>query len=204
MLRQHILVGVLWVLYGVVHSVLASVGVKNFFRKRMGQSFKHYRLLYTVFAFLSMAAVIGYQLSITSIYLFKQTTLTTWIGAAVAGSGVALMLVCIKKYFMSLSGLRSLVEESPAQELIVSGLHRHLRHPLYLGTFLFLWGLAVVYPSASLMISSLVITLYTLIAIPIEERKLIADFGEAYQRYRSAVPKLIPKVLSTDKPPLPP
>lgn len=194
MLRQHILLAGLWILYGVVHSVLASLTVKNFFRRRLGPAFKHYRLAYTVFAFASLVLVIWYQLSITSVYLYTRTMPIAVLGFAVASAGAVLMIVCIRKYFMGLSGLRSLVEESPEPELIVSGVHRHVRHPLYSGTFLFVWGLAVAYPSASLLIGALVITLYTLVAIPIEERKLAADFGEAYQRYRSTVPKLIPKL----------
>lgn len=36
-------------------------------------------------------------------------------------------------------------------------------------------------------------TLYFLIGISLEERKLVAKFGDAYQAYREEIPRLIPR-----------
>ena len=94
---------------------------------------------------------------------------------------------------MSLSGLRSLFQETVYPELIISGIHRYVRHPLYLGTFLFIWGLAVLFPYFSLVIANTIITVYTLLAIPFEEEKLVQEFGDQYRRYQKQVPKIIPK-----------
>jgi protein-S-isoprenylcysteine O-methyltransferase Ste14 len=68
-----------------------------------------------------------------------------------------------------------------------------MRHPLYLGTFLFLWGLWLLFPTVSLLLANIVITGYTLYAIRLEEEKLVAEFGEQYIRYQQQVPKLIPR-----------
>ena len=95
---------------------------------------------------------------------------------------------------MGLSGLRSLLQEETYSELLISGIHRYVRHPLYLGTFLFIWGLAILFPTLSLFISNLVITIYTLIGIKLEERKLVIEFGDQYRTYQQNVPKLIPKI----------
>jgi protein-S-isoprenylcysteine O-methyltransferase Ste14 len=103
------------------------------------------------------------------------------------------MLVCIRKYFVSLSGLKSLYQEEPAAELMITGIHRYMRHPLYSGTFLAIWGLWVLWPSASLLIANAVITIYTLLAIRLEEEKLVAEFGDQYRLYQQKVPKLIPR-----------
>lgn len=94
---------------------------------------------------------------------------------------------------MGLSGLRSLVQEENYSELHISGIHRYVRHPLYLGTFLFIWGLFIVFPTLSLLISNSVITIYTLIGIKLEEKKLVLEFKEQYKAYQKTVPKLIPK-----------
>ncbi|RYF83316.1 MAG: isoprenylcysteine carboxylmethyltransferase family protein, partial [Chitinophagaceae bacterium] len=114
-------------------------------------------------------------------------------GYLVTITGFGIMLTCIRKYFMSLSGLRSLFQETTYPELIISGIHRHVRHPLYLGTFLFIWGLNILFPYLSLVVANAVITIYTLIAIKFEEDKLVAEFGEQYVQYKKSVPKLIPK-----------
>lgn len=193
MLATHLLVALGWILYGVLHSVLASLGVKKFFKRRLGTSYKHYRLAYTLFAFAGLVVVAGVQFSIASIYLFTPTLVTKITGGVVTASGLVLMLVCIKKYFMGLSGLRSLLHEEVYTELIISGVHRYVRHPLYSGTFLFIWGLFIIFPSASLLISNAVITGYTLFGITLEEKKLVADFGDQYLLYKKKVPKLVPR-----------
>jgi methanethiol S-methyltransferase len=108
-------------------------------------------------------------------------------------SGLLIMLISIKKYFMSLSGIKTLVaEEPPTNELRIDGIHKHVRHPLYLGTFLFIWGLFILFPLLSQMIANVIITVYTLIGIIFEEQKLQKEFGRAYFDYQKQVPKIIP------------
>jgi protein-S-isoprenylcysteine O-methyltransferase Ste14 len=114
-------------------------------------------------------------------------------------SGLSLMLVCIKKYFISLSGLLSLVKETVSHQLLITGIHRYIRHPLYLGTFTFLWGLFLTTPYLSLLIANSIITVYTLIGIRLEETKLINEFGENYKLYQKKVPKLIPSFKTHQK-----
>ena len=93
---------------------------------------------------------------------------------------------------MNLSGLRSLAIEDFSNELQITGIHKYVRHPLYLGTFMFIWGLFLVIPLLSLLIANVIITVYTLIGIELEEKKLLSEFGENYRLYRQTVPKLIP------------
>lgn len=193
MLLSHVLVGVCWIFFGLVHSFLASLKIKNIFRIRLGKHYKHYRLAYNVFAILSFAAIVLFQFSIHSKNIFTPRLATKITGAVFIFLGLVLMLVCIKKYFAGLSGLRSLMQEDNHSELIISGVHRYVRHPLYLGTFIFIWGLFILFPTYSLLLSNVIITGYTLIGINMEERKLVKDFGEQYELYQKQVPRLIPK-----------
>lgn len=193
MLSNHVLVAAFWAVYVVLHSVLASLTIKKFFKKKLGTYFKHYRLAYTIFAFAGFVLVVWFQASIRSADIFKPFLFTNIAGVIVTAAGLTIMLICIKKYFMGLSGLRSLVQEENYSELHISGIHRYVRHPLYLGTFLFIWGLFIVFPTLSLLISNSVITIYTLIGIKLEEKKLVLEFKEQYKAYQKTVPKLIPK-----------
>lgn len=186
------LLGFLWVLFCFFHSLLAGLGFKKKMQGLMGQRFVHYRLLYTLFAFASLGAVVWYQLQLTPVVLFSSAPLR-YAGIGLSAAGLLLMAVCIKKYFMSLSGLRSLFQERPSHQLIISGVHRYVRHPLYLGTFVFLWGLLLVVPHLSLLIANAIITVYTVYAIGLEEEKLVQEFGEDYRYYQSAVPRLLPR-----------
>jgi methanethiol S-methyltransferase len=194
MLLNHLLLAVVWILYCVLHSVLASIPVKKWVQQKTEKGSRYYRLFYTLFAFLSLVAVFYFQLTIDSMYLFEQKVVSTLFGGIIALAGLGLMLVCIKKYFISLSGLKSLYQEAPSSELMIAGVHRYMRHPLYTGTFLFIWGLWLFYPSLSLLIADIVITAYTVYAIRLEEEKLVQEFGDKYREYQRTVPKLIPRL----------
>ena len=193
MLSDHLILTTLWLVYVILHSVLASLTVKNKMQKKLGSNYKHYRLAYTIFAFVSLVALLWYQLSIPTIRFYKPSFLIVVIGYLITITGFGIMLTCIKRYFMSLSGLRSLLQETTDAELIISGIHRYVRHPLYLGTFIFIWGLLILVPFLSLLLANTIITVYTLIAIKFEEEKLVKEFGEKYTTYQKTVPMIIPK-----------
>jgi len=162
-------------------------------KKPMGAYFRVYRLYYTLFAFVGFAAIIYYLLIIPSYRIFQTNIFTMIIGGDATIAGGLIVLICIGKYFFQLSGLRSLMEERKSNELMITGIHKYVRHPLYTGTFIFIWGLWILIPSASLMISNIIITVYTIIGIRFEEKKLVGEFGEAYKNYQQEVPMIIPK-----------
>lgn len=181
----------LWIAYCVLHSALASQSLKNRLKQRM-KNYKLYRVWYTLFAFVFLVALIYYQIKLPTVALFSLNSFVLVGGIIIGFSGMLLMTVCIRKYFMSLSGLRSLFIENYSNELQITGVHKYVRHPLYLGTFAFIWGLFLLLPYLSLFISNLIITIYTLIGIELEEKKLVAEFGAQYTAYRKKVPKLVP------------
>lgn len=160
------------------------------------KNYKWYRLWYTLFAFIFLVAILLFQIKIPRLELFHSSNPIFITGIGISFLGLVLMFICIRKYFMNLSGLRSLFVESFSNQLEIRGIHKYIRHPLYLGTFMFIWGLLLVFPYLSLLIMNVIVTAYTMIGIELEERKLIAEFGEVYLRYRQSVPKLIPSFKS--------
>mgnify|MGYP001552625950 CR=1 FL=1 len=65
------------------------------------------------------------------------------------------------------------------------GSDRLVRHPLYLGWMLFVFGAPVM--TMSRLLFAVVSSGYLLLAIPWEERALVRTFGEEYDRYRKRV-----------------
>ena len=139
MILNHIILAVLWVVYCVLHSVLASEWLKRKLRQRM-KAYKRYRLWYTLFAFVFLVAIVYYQIQLSTSNLFQTNNLIFVMGFIISSFGLVLMFICIRKYFMNLSGLRSLFIENFSNELQITGIHKYVRHPLYLGTFMFIWG----------------------------------------------------------------
>jgi protein-S-isoprenylcysteine O-methyltransferase Ste14 len=193
MIKEHILLGVLWIGYGLLHSLFADTGVKAWLSRRMGRFATHYRLIYTLFAFVTLVAVLLYQVRMASPILYTGFLSLKIMGSLIGFTGLSIMLFCIRKYFMSLSGLRSLVEpEKAGAELMITDIHQYVRHPLYLGTFLFIWGLWIILPYLSLLVANVIITIYTLIGITLEEKKLELLFGDSYRAYKQKVPRILP------------
>ena len=194
MITSHIILASGWILYCTLHSIFASIRFKQIAGQRMGSQHKFFRLYYIIFAFAGFAAIMIHLVTISSYRLFIITPAATIIGSIVAAFGFIVMSVCIIKYFMQLSGLKKIIGNETGNELMITGIHKIVRHPLYTATFIFIWGLLILYPYLSLLIVDIIITAYTLIGLHFEEQKLEKEFGNAYRMYKQKVPMLIPKL----------
>ncbi len=182
-----------WIVYCVLHSVLASLEVKLFFKKAGNRFCRYYRLGYTIFATVTLIFVLWFQYSFKSFYLIHSLYLKYFSFLLLVLPGVIIMVIAISKYFKLLSGVRSLFMSNPSANLKIDGIHKYIRHPLYLGTLLFIWGVFFIFPLLTNLISVVIITLYTVIGIKFEEKKLLREFGDAYADYIKKVPAIIPK-----------
>ena len=192
--KEHWLLIILWIGYCVVHSVLAGINVKNGIEKLMGPAFKYYRPIYSVFAAITLLLILWFQFSMHSYYLFISMIFVYLPATLLAITGLIIMSICINKYFYELSGLHALQQSDVKNTLQQSGLHKYVRHPLYLGTLLFLWGLFFIFPFLNNLIAAAIITAYVLFGIRLEEKKLYLEYGESYKEYAKKVPKLIPYI----------
>jgi protein-S-isoprenylcysteine O-methyltransferase Ste14 len=165
-------------------------------RRLLGQSFRFYRFFYSIFATLNLLVILYLQCVIESPALWSGSRILT-LGASVTGfSGIIIMLACTKKYFSSISGIKAFSRKSDSVPILqTTGLHSYTRHPLYFGTLLFIWSLFLIFPLLSNLISCCLISVYTVIGIHIEERKLVIEFGQDYKDYARRVPMLLPHSL---------
>lgn len=183
-----------WVGFGLLHSVLAVPAVKTFFYRGLGRHSPYYTLSYSGIATISLAGILVWQVSLKSPVTGSFPILKYVIGLLAGVPGLWLMAICIRKYFFQLSGISVLYGKEPPPVLEISGVHRYIRHPLYLGTLLVVWSLFFFFPLLSNLLAAVVITLYTVIGSLLEERKLLQTFGTAYERYQRQTPMLIPRL----------
>ena len=180
------------VLWGIVHSLLASTGVKDLLRRALGNGFmKFYRLLYNIFGVISFLPILYLLIVLPDKILYYIPAPFSYLMRL--GQLVALILLiaaAMQTDVLSFAGLRQLFEEEKPGRLITQGLYRFIRHPLYLFSLLILWL------SPRMTLNSLTVyvglTFYILIGIMFEERKLMREFGKNYEEYRSSTPMLIP------------
>jgi hypothetical protein len=82
--------------------------------------------------------------------------------------------------------------EMKAGQVLAAGPYRHVRNPLYLGTFLTLGTISVLMPVSGTLVALALLLVFLFRLILGEEAFLGSQLGEPYAAYRKAVPRLIP------------
>lgn len=189
----HYILILIWIAYYVLHSALAATSVKIFFKDKVHFQ-RYYRLSYTILVTILLAGILWYQYSIESPLLWNIPLLKIPAILLLIIPGSIVGFISIKKYFALLSGIRAVYEKAPAHELKINGIHRFVRHPLYTGTIMVVWGFYFVFPYLNNLIAVVLLTLYVIVGIRFEEKKLIAEFGHQYVDYMKKVPSLVPNI----------
>jgi protein-S-isoprenylcysteine O-methyltransferase Ste14 len=168
--------------------------VKKIVIKWTGKYFKYYRLLYSFSSLILLIFLLDEQLQIKETYLFSSTPLVHFVAVFLIFDGLVIMTIAAKRYFVRVMGLEIFKKHDAGDTLLVGGIHNIIRHPLYAGTMLLIWGLFLCFPCASNLIVCLIITGYIFVGIKLEEKKLQLRFGEDYRLYCQQVPMVIPKL----------
>jgi protein-S-isoprenylcysteine O-methyltransferase Ste14 len=113
--------------------------------------------------------------------------------------GLILLLIGVSIYFhcvwdFSFTGKGTPAPIAPPQEMVITGLYRFVRNPMYLGVVLILIGESVFFGSGLLLAySSLVFLIFHLFVVVYEEPTLRRLFGESYLQYYHTVPRWLPR-----------
>jgi methanethiol S-methyltransferase len=182
-------------LYGGIHSLLASSSVKDMVTRWFGRSInRFYRLLFNIIVFLTLLPVLWLVRTLPDKTLYTIHPPWIFLTGALEGLAVLGLLVGILQTgVLSFLGVTQIFlpdsSAAPAH-LVVTGLYRWVRHPLYTCGLLFIWLSPAM--SSNLLSFNLSVSIYIIIGIVFEERKLLAEFGQSYSNYRKLTPMLIP------------
>ena len=115
------------------------------------------------------------------------------VGLAMVAAGAALLIACIWEF--ASSGRGTLAPVDPPRELVVRGLYRYVRNPMYLSVTMIVLGEVLLTGSCGLLIYWAVWFVATnLFVIGYEEPTLRRRFGESYERYTRDVGRWLPRL----------
>jgi protein-S-isoprenylcysteine O-methyltransferase Ste14 len=103
-------------------------------------------------------------------------------------TGVIVLLRCVWDFFAR--GKGTLAPIDLPRHLVVSGLYRYTRNPMYSGVLAVLLGEAWLFGSTSILKYAIcVLIAFHLFVVLYEEPALEAQFRDSYRAYRQAVPR---------------
>ncbi len=193
-LQAHTVYALAWLSFGAGHSVLAGAWAKGRLEPLLGA---YYRLIYNLFASGHIALVWAFGGAVLG--GVPSFPLEAGVEIALAGISVlgwVVLVLALREYDLGhvsgLAQIRARRRGDPPPEgepLVTGGLHRFVRHPLYLGAYMILWGGATgEFGLATAAWGSL----YLYLGARFEERALLSIYGEAYRDYQGRVPAVIP------------
>ena len=189
----------LWVDAGLslAFFVQHSVMIRQSFRRQLARilSEKYHAPLYTMVSGVFLLGVVFFWQSLDC----QVLTLTGWLRWAAR----FIFFLALAGFFwgvLSLGffdpfGLKPFLPDRlalPAQPqgLVVRGPYLWVRHPLYFCVILLIWSCPDL--TADRLLFNLLWTSWIIIGALLEERDLVATFGQAYRDYQQQVPMLLP------------
>ena len=181
--------------WGLVHSIIASLRVKELIKKKLGErAFRYYRLVYNIFAGISFLPILRLLFIMRDFQLYSIPK--PWVIFTMFAQFVSLMVLMIglkqtgALEFLGMHVFVSGKNKAETQYLNTGGLFKIIRHPLYSAGFVLMWCSPVMTRNSLLV--TICLSIYMLVGAIFEERKLIIEYGDIYRDYRKKVPMLIP------------
>jgi protein-S-isoprenylcysteine O-methyltransferase Ste14 len=181
-------------LFAIQHSVMARPAFKRWWTRFVPHAVE--RTTYVLLASLALIAlfvhwhpILAPVWTVTNPAGILAIQVVFWLGY-----GLVLLSTFLLNHF-ELFGLRQVWARLrgrtlPEPVFRTPFIYKRTRHPLYLGFLLAFWAAPTM--TAGHLLFAVATTGYILIGIWLEERDLIALFGDQYRRYREQVSMLIP------------
>lgn len=187
-------------LFGVIHSLTAGLAPKARLKRVLDDRLVEgwYRLAYNVLSAITLLPVLAALVLLPDQVVYQIEGPVAWLmrGAQLVGLAGLVGALAVTDVWRFL-GLRQAVaylqgEPLPLPEppLVVRGMYRLTRHPLYFFSLLVIWPMPVM--TLNTLLFNTGATLYLTAGSLIEEQRLLRRHGEAYRAYREQTSWLLP------------
>ncbi|MEL6624602.1 MAG: methyltransferase [Bacteroidota bacterium] len=192
MLSLWLLLSLLWMIYLILHSVLASSQVKEWFAYHLPQVKPYYRLIYNSIAFVGLLSLVYFYATWPANPVLSERPFMGW---GFIGIAIVIGITALQQYDLGeFAGTRQVREAQQESQtaLHTVGLNKVVRHPLYFAILIGIWGNFLRGGDDLSLATAIVMSLYVYVGAKWEEKKLKMAFGEAYVQYQKRTSMLIP------------
>jgi protein-S-isoprenylcysteine O-methyltransferase Ste14 len=139
-------------------------------------------------AFMAMPAMVAFAIPAGWLSYVGKLQIAHPIGLVVLAAGTLGLLWCVRDFYVL--GKGTLAPWAPPRKLVVAGLYRFSRNPMYVSVALVLLGWALTFASVGLFVYALiVVAAFHLRVVFGEEPWLAATHGEQWLQYAQTVPR---------------
>lgn len=182
-LTNAVINALLFTCFALHHSLLARSGAKRGVVSLVGPRLE--RSAYVWLASLIYIAVWWFWRDLPG-HVYDHTGALAAAHWAIVAAGVGLTLAASRLIDpLDLAGVNQAMQSTPDSGLEVSGPYHLVRHPIYLGWFLIVFGGPDM--TWTRLEFAIVSSAYLVLAVPFEERSLVDAFGETYRAYQRQV-----------------
>lgn len=177
---------------------MISLVVTNYFKEKLGNKYRFYRLFFNFVALITLIPVLQYGAGLRGQVIFRWDGFLLVFQLILGAAALFLFASGALKYDMlQFFGIRQMISGnshptlSENENIETSGVLSLTRHPWYVASIIFIWvSNSDMYVST--LIVNIILTVYIVIGTVLEERKLITEYGDNYLAYKKRVSMLFP------------
>lgn len=139
-------------------------------------------------AFLALPGVVAFAVPVAWLFASEHTSLVQPLGLIPLVAGAVALLWCVRDFYVS--GKGTLAPWSPPVHLVVVGLYRYTRNPMYVAVTLILIGWSASFGSRGLWGYTIIVAIGVHLRVVLNEEPWLArTHGARWQEYASRVPR---------------
>ena len=139
-------------------------------------------------AFLALPGVVAFAVPVVWLLASSRTSLVQPLGLVLLVIGSFALVWCVRDFYVS--GKGTLAPWAPPAHLVVVGLYRYTRNPMYVAVTLILLGWAVSFGLPGLWVYAIIVAIAFHLRVVLGEEPWLARTHSAqWQEYASRVPR---------------